>query len=295
MTGASEMAGTPAKVAIVADRISWEERLLIQAAPEHGLTMEWVNDESLTLGDPEPASLDGYQAILVRSRSYTRGGLVAGLSEAAGRLTVNSAQAIHACENKAALRGLLRSAGVPVPDFRLALSRKDFDRALADLGTPAVLKPVFGGMGKRVTLLRDADTAASVYDYVEDLGHAFEQACLIEPYLGGTSVRCMVVGRELVGAAQFASGGTDWRNNAALGNSSRPVHDDPGVQKTVQAVIDVLGEGIYGVDLFTSPAGYLVNEVNHAPGFRGVASATGADVPAAVCRHLLALLHGRQG
>jgi RimK family alpha-L-glutamate ligase len=290
------MSVSPAKVAIVADRLGWEERRLIEAAPEHGLVMEWANDESLTLGAPEPASLDGYQAVLVRSRSYTRGGLVAGLAEAAGQLTVNTAQAIHACENKAALRGMLRSSGVRVPDFRLALSRKDFDHALADLGTPAVLKPVFGGMGKRVTLLRDSDTAASVYDYVEDLGHAFEQACLIEPYLGGTSVRCMVVGRELVGAARFSSGGTDWRNNAALGNSSLAVHDDPGVQKTVQAVVDVLGEGIYGVDLFTGPdGGYLVNEVNHAPGFRAVATATGADAPAAICRYLLALLKGRQG
>ncbi|CAM5670367.1 30S ribosomal protein S6 modification protein OS=Streptomyces microflavus OX=1919 GN=HUT09_16190 PE=4 SV=1 [Streptomyces microflavus] len=28
------------------------------------------------------------------------------------------------------------------------LSRKDFDKALADLPLPLVLKPVFGGMGK---------------------------------------------------------------------------------------------------------------------------------------------------
>jgi RimK family alpha-L-glutamate ligase len=284
-----------ARIAVVADRIAWEERRLIEAAPEHGLRMEWVNDESLMLGDPEAPSLDGYDAVLVRSRSYTRGGLIAGLAEAGGLLTVNSAPAIHACENKAALRSLLRAAGVPVPDFRLVLSRKDFERAIAELGTPTVFKPVFGGMGKRVTLLRDADTASSVYDYVEDLGHAFEQACLLEPYLGGVSVRCMVVGRDLVGAAQFSSGGTDWRNNAALGNSTRAVHQDPGVQKTVQAVVDVLGEGIYGVDLFPGPDGYLVNEVNHAPGFRGVATATGADVPAAVCRHLTAQLSGRRG
>ncbi len=200
---------------------------------------------------------------------------------------MNSAAAIHLCENKALLRAALRAARLPVPDFRLALSRRDFEKALTELPPPVVLKPVFGGMGKRVTLIRDADLAHSVYDYVEDLGHAFEQACLVEPYLGGgTSVRCMVVGRELVGAAQFASAGGDWRNNAALGNTTSTVAYDAEITKLVDGVVDRLGPGIYGIDLFATPDGYVINEVNHAPGFRAVSGATGADVAAAVCRHL---------
>ncbi|MFI8519237.1 RimK family alpha-L-glutamate ligase [Streptomyces sp. NPDC085481] len=279
------------RIAIVADRISWEERELIRSGPDFGLTVEWVNDESLTLGAEDAPALAGYDALLVRSRSYTRGGLVATLAEAAGARVLNSARAIHVCENKAVLRAELRRAGVPVPEFRLALSRKDFDRAVEELAPPLVLKPVFGGMGKRVTLIRDADLAHSVYDYVEDLGHAFEQACLVEPYIGGgTSVRCLVVGHEIVGAAEFESAGADWRNNAALGNSSRAVAHDPDVLKIVDGVVGELGPGIYGVDLFRTPDGYVVNEVNHAPGFRAVASATGADIPAAVGRYLQELL-----
>ncbi|MFE0325317.1 RimK family alpha-L-glutamate ligase [Streptomyces sp. NPDC058960] len=277
-------------VAVVADRISWEERHLIERADELGLAIDWVNDESLCLGHPDAPSVQDYDVLLVRSRSYTRGGLVASLAEAAGARTVNTARAIHACENKAALRTVLRTAGVPVPDFRLVLSRKDFEQALAELELPVVLKPVFGGMGKRVTLIRHADTAQSVYDYVEDLGHAFEQACLVEPYLGGTSVRCLVVGDELVGAAEFASGGTDWRNNAALGNDTRALAHDPDLVKIVDAVTAELGPGIYGVDLFRTADGYVVNEVNHAPGFRAVASATGADVPSAIGRYVQELL-----
>ncbi|MFC5143302.1 ATP-grasp domain-containing protein [Streptomyces aureoversilis] len=274
------------RIAIVADRISWEERRLIETAPDFGLQAEWVNDESLCLGHPDPQSIGTYDAVLVRSRSYTRGGLLATLAEAAKIPTLNSAAAIHACENKLTLRAVLRNAGVPVPDFRLVLSRKDFEKALEELSLPVVLKPVFGGMGKRVTLIRHSDTAQSVYDYVEDLGHAFEQACLVEPYFGGGSIRCLVVGRELVGAAEFRSNGTDWRNNAALGNRNRAVAHDPDVVKIVESVVDELGSGIYGIDLFTTPSGYVVNEVNHAPGFRAVASATGADIPAAVCRHV---------
>ncbi|MER5631772.1 ATP-grasp domain-containing protein [Streptomyces nitrosporeus] len=282
--------GAVRPVAVVADRIAWEERRLIEAAPAFGLRLDWVNDESLSLGHPDAPSVKGYDTLLVRSRSYTRGGLIATLAEAAGVPTLNTARAIHACENKAALRALLQAAGIPVPDHRLVLSRKDFDKALAELPLPLVLKPVFGGMGKRVTLIRDSDTAHSVYDYIEDLAHAFEQASVVEPYLGGSSVRCLVVGRELIGAAEFEAGGSDWRNNAALGNRTRAVAHDPDVLKTVDGVVDVLGPGIYGIDLFATPDGFVVNEVNHAPGFRAVASATGADVPSAIGRYVQELL-----
>jgi [lysine-biosynthesis-protein LysW]--L-2-aminoadipate ligase len=275
------------RVAVVADRIGWEERRLIDVAGDFGLRIDWVNDESLCLGDPAAPGLRDYDVAMVRSRSYTRGGLIATLAEAAGVRTLNSAKAIHACENKAALRAELGAAGVPVPEFRLVLSRKDFEKALDELALPLVFKPVFGGMGKRVTLIRDADVAASVYDYVEDLGHAFEQACLLEPYIGGgTSVRCLVVGTELVGAAEFSSGGADWRNNAALGNSHRAVEHDPEVLKIIDGVLAVLGAGVYGVDLFRTADGFVVNEVNHAPGFRAVASATGTDIASAVGRYL---------
>ncbi|GGZ21255.1 RimK family alpha-L-glutamate ligase [Streptomyces nitrosporeus] len=282
--------GAVRPVAVVADRIAWEERRLIEAAPAFGLRLDWVNDESLSLGHPDAPSVKGYDTLLVRSRSYTRGGLIATLAEAAGVPTLNTARAIHACENKAALRALLQAVGIPVPDHRLVLSRKDFDKALAELPLPLVLKPVFGGMGKRVTLIRDSDTAHSVYDYIEDLAHAFEQASVVEPYLGGSSVRCLVVGRELIGAAEFEAGGSDWRNNAALGNRTRAVAHDPDVLKTVDGVVDVLGPGIYGIDLFATPDGFVVNEVNHAPGFRAVASATGADVPSAIGRYVQELL-----
>ncbi|MBV2154912.1 RimK family alpha-L-glutamate ligase [Kitasatospora sp. SUK 42] len=274
-------------VAIVADRVGWEERRLIDSAADFGLRIEWVNDESLGLGDAESASLSGYDAVLIRSRSYTRGGLIATVAESARIPTLNTASAIHACENKLTLRAQLRAADVPVPDYRLALSRRDFEKALTELPPPVVLKPVFGGMGKRVTLLRDADTAHSVYDYVEDLGHGFEQASLVEPYLaGGSSLRCFVVGRELVAIAEFRSAGTDWRSNAALGNRNRAVDLDPAVQKIVDGVLDVLGEGIFGIDLFETPDGHVVNEVNHAPAFRAVASATGVDIAAAISRYL---------
>lgn len=277
-------------IAIVADRLGWEEKRLLESAADYGIEMEWVNDADLLLGAGRATALAGFGLVMIRSRSYTRGGLVAALAETSGIRTLNTSAAIQLCENKLLARAELHRAGIPVPDFRLVLSRKDFTAAVASLGTPLVLKPIFGGMGKRVTLIRDADLAASVYDYVEDLGHAFEQACLAEPYLGGNSIRCLVVGEEIVAAAEFESAGADWRSNAALGNTNRALPHREDVDDLMERVIGALGPGIYGVDLFATADGLVVNEINHAPGYRGVESATGTDVSAAICRYLKGVL-----
>ncbi|MCM6775895.1 RimK family alpha-L-glutamate ligase [Nocardia sp. CDC159] len=278
-------------VAIVADRIGWEERELMRRLADGDIRAQWRNDESMTLGVPPDETLREIELALIRSRSYTRGGLLAGVLEASGVRTVNTADAVHMCENKLTLRRVLYRVGVPVPEFRLVLSRKDFRTALEQLPLPLVIKPVFGGMGRRVFLVHERRTAQSFYDYIEDLGHSFEQASLVERYLGQRSIRCFVVGREIVAAAEFESTGSDeWRSNAAVGSRQRYVGHGGDIENIVDKVVGVLGPGIYGVDLFEGPDGPVVNEVNHAPAFRAMAAATGIDIAAAVGDHLRGLL-----
>ncbi|UOZ07049.1 RimK family alpha-L-glutamate ligase [Amycolatopsis sp. WQ 127309] len=275
------------RIAIVADRIGWEERELTTELERRGIRAPWMNDESLGLGVPPTGSLNADDLVLVRSRSYTRGGLLAAAFAAHGVPTINSAAAIRTSENKLLTRSVLHEHEIPVPEFRLVLSRKDFRSAVAELPLPLVIKPVFGGMGRRVFLIRDADTAQSLYDYIEDLGHAFEQACLVERYLGSRSIRCFVVGHEIVAAAEFESSGDgEWRSNAATGSTQRGLAHGVELRQIVDRVVDVLGPGIYGVDLFDQAGSLVVNEVNHAPAFRAIAETSEVDIVAVLGDYL---------
>ncbi|SFW86569.1 ATP-grasp domain-containing protein [Amycolatopsis australiensis] len=267
------------RVAIVADRVGWEERELTAELERRGVDTLWLNDESLGLGVPSTGSLNANDLVLIRSRSYTRGGLLASNLAAHGVLTINSAGAIHASENKLLTRSVLHENNIPVPEFRLVLSRKDFHTVLEELPLPLVIKPVFGGMGRRVFLIRDADTAQSLYDYIDDLGHAFEQACLVERYLGSHSIRCLVAGHEIVAAAEFEnSSDGEWRSNAATGSTQRGLAHSAELRQIVERVIDVLGPGIYGVDLFDHAGSLVVNEVNHTPAFRAISEISEVDI-----------------
>lgn len=279
------------RIAIVADRVGWEERELTIELGRRGIQSPWLNDESLGLGIPMDSSLNANDIVLIRSRSYTRGGLLASNFAAHGVLTINSASAIRASENKLLARSVLHENKVPVPDFRLVLSRKDFQKALDAMTLPLVIKPIFGGMGRRVFLIRDADTAHSFYDYIDDLGHSFEQACLVERYLGSRSIRCFVVGRDIIAAAVFESnGGGEWRSNAATGSRQRGLAHGVEVRQIVDRVIDVLGPGIYGVDLFEHDGSLVVNEVNHAPAFRAIAESSEIDIVSLLGNYLQKVL-----
>lgn len=274
-----------ASVAIVADRLGWEEQKLIAAADSTGLTLKWVNDEDLTIGPAGSSALDGFDAVLIRSRSYTRGGLIAEAVTSSHRLVLNSADAIAVCENKLLTRTRLHDT-VEVADFRLTLTRKDFTRALTEFATPVVFKPIYGGMGRRVSIIDDPKAAQSIYDFVEDLGHSFEQAALVEPFYGGASVRVFVVGDRVEAVSRFTPGPSDWRSNAAIGSHQQAQNISADIRSLVGSVVDALGTGIYGVDLFETDDGYVLNEVNHAPAFRAVADSTGIDIAEKIVRYV---------
>ncbi|MGW8374743.1 RimK family alpha-L-glutamate ligase [Streptomyces sp. ODS28] len=273
-----------ANIALVSDRLGWEEQRLLRHFPRAGLHGQWVNEEALCLGRPR-SGLPGFDLALIRSRSYVRGRLIASLLEAAGTPTVNRPEAIRLCENKLDLRRTLTAAGLPVPAFRLVLSRHDLHRSCEELGLPLVLKPLYGGGGRRVLLLRERDTLDCFYDCIDDLGHGFERSCLAEPLLPGPVLRCLVVGRRPVATARFAASGTEWRSNAAAGGTAQH-HPTAEGEDLAQRAAAVLGPGIYGIDLFTTGAGLLIGEINHAPCYRTLAAAAPADITEAIADHL---------
>jgi RimK family alpha-L-glutamate ligase len=101
----------------------------------------------------------------------------------------------------------------------------------------------------------------------------------------GADIRAMVVGDRVVGAIERVGAG--WRANLARGASARAIAlDERRARLCVQAA-STLGTDYAGVDLLRAADGrdYVI-EVNGIPGWRGVESATGVDVAAALVEHL---------
>ena len=275
-------------VAVVSDRIGWEEKAILAAARERGARAEWLNDGELCCGARE--HLPAARAYLIRSRSFVRGPLIAetiasGPDDAS---VINSAAVIGLCSNKVSALAQLRQAGLPTVPYRLVLTRADLAAALDLLGCPLVLKPVYGGLGRRVTLVRERDVADSVYDYVEHYGQNFDRALIAQPYLEGASdVRVLAIDGAAVAAMERIPG-DDWRANVELGAAAAPIELDAEIEALTTAVGERIGARIFGLDLFRHDGSLTIGEVNHSPLFRGIVEATGIDVAARIAEHALA-------
>jgi [lysine-biosynthesis-protein LysW]---L-2-aminoadipate ligase len=274
-------------LAIVADRIGWEEKAILAAARDRGARAEWLNDGELCCGSREDLPAAG--AYLIRSRSFVRGPLIAE-SIAAGandESVVNSAETIAICSNKVTALARLRQVGLATVPYRLVLTRADLAAAIGVLGCPLVLKPVYGGLGRRVMLVRERAVADSMYDYVEHYGQNFDRALIAQPYLEGASdVRVLAIGGEAVAAMERIPTG-DWRANVELGAAAEPIEVDKALEAMTAEVGERIGARIFGLDLFRHEGALTIGEVNHSPLFRGIAEATGIDVAGQIADHAL--------
>jgi RimK family alpha-L-glutamate ligase len=281
-------AGEPLDVAVISDRIGWEEKAILAAARARDAKAEWINDGDLCCGSREDLRTAG--TYLIRSRSFVRGPLIAETigGESDDRV-VNSAAAITACSNKVSTLATLRQIGLPTVPYRLVLTRKDLASALAIFGVPVVLKPVFGGLGRRVILVHDLSVADSIYDYVEHYGQNFDRALIAQPYLEGASdVRVLAIDGEPVAAMERVPG-EDWRANVELGAEGKPIEIDDQIRSIVAEVGGRIGAKIYGVDFFRWDGALMIGEVNHSPMFKGIVEATEIDVAGLIASSVLGI------
>jgi [lysine-biosynthesis-protein LysW]---L-2-aminoadipate ligase len=275
-------------VAVIADRLGWEEKAIVEAVRAHGARAEWLNDGELCCGSREDLPEAG--AYLIRSRSFVRGPLIAeSIASDDDRRVINSARVIATCSNKVSTLATLRQVGIATVPYRLVLTRRDLAAAAEVFGCPMVLKPVYGGLGRRVLLVRELAVADSIYDYVEHYGQNFDRALIAQPYLEGASdVRVLAIDDEPVAAMERIPT-SDWRANIELGAEGQPIEADDRIRAITADVGERIGARIFGLDLFRWDGELIVGEVNHSPLFRGVTDATGIDVADLIATHALGI------
>jgi [lysine-biosynthesis-protein LysW]--L-2-aminoadipate ligase len=278
------------EIVIIADRVGFEERAIINAARRHGMSTTWVDDGTLCAG-PNGDGIPSAGVYLIRSRSYTRGAIIASLLEDRGELTVNSGRAVRLCQSKLDTARTLTAASIPTLDFRVILSRADLDAAIRELGVPLVIKPILGGLGERVMLVRDADLVHAVYDYVERYAQGFDRVLIAQPFHPGSDVRVIVVNCSIVAAVERRKE-ADWRTNIATGATSVRLEVTPQIEELVERVALATSVEVFGLDLFHDGSHYVVNEINHVPRFRAASQSTGIDIAASLVAYVAQLHNG---
>lgn len=126
--------------------------------------------------------------------------------------------------NKDYARRILQERGLPVPRYARVYSRRAALEAAERIGFPVVLKPIFGSMGRGVTVgVSDARELRAAYRRVREHG----RAVLVEELVEGDDHRLLVIGGELRAAAKRMPGHVVGDGTSTVRQLVDAVNEDP--------------------------------------------------------------------
>ncbi|MGJ7418109.1 RimK family alpha-L-glutamate ligase [Streptomyces cinereoruber] len=276
-------------VALIASRVRFEEKLLLEAFRRRGAAVAVIDDRTLSyrIGDPAPP----WRVVCNRSLAGTRRLEVSRMCEAFGVPVVNSSSTVAVCDSKIHSTLVLHAAGLPVPDTAVALTPAAGEEALRRIGLPAVVKPVNGSWGRGLCKVNDVDAVEGVLALKESLPSPQQQLVYAQEFVRTPQrdIRVVVAGDRAVTAVHRT--GDHWIGNVARGARTSRCPLTPELEDLALRAAKAVGGGLLGVDLLESDDGrLLVNEVNSGVEFRGAAvgdEATALAIAEAFADHVL--------
>ena len=273
------------RVGFLHSLIRKEEKLLLDAFARHGgAEIVMLDDRRMIFDLKRGPDVD---VVMERCINHSRALHGLRLIESRGVRCVNSYQVANVCGDKLLTSLALEEAGLAQPAVRIAFTEASALEALDELGYPAVLKPAVGSWGRLLSKVNDRDAAESILEHKTILGSYHHSIFYMQEYVpkNGRDIRSFVVGDECIAAIYRDS--THWITNTARGAraSNCPVTDE--VAAVSLAAARSVGGGILAIDLFETPDGLLVNEVNYTMEFRNSIDTTGVDIPGRMAAHVL--------
>ena len=225
--------------------------------------------------------------VIERCINHSRAAHGLRLLEAAGIPCINTSEVARVCGDKILTSLALAEHGVPQPEVRVAFTEESALNAMEELGYPAVLKPAVGSWGRLLSKVNDRDAAETILEHKSILGSYHHSIFYIQKYIDkkGRDIRSFVIGDECVAAIYRTS--DHWITNTARGATASccPVTDE--LAEISLRAAHAVGGGIVAVDLFETPRGIMVNEVNYTMEFRNSIDSTGVNIPAKMVEYVV--------
>ncbi|MEM2203969.1 MAG: lysine biosynthesis protein LysX [Sulfolobales archaeon] len=274
------------KVGLIYTIYRWEEKELSRAFRDRGAEVKLIHleEEPLGIGVKD---LEGPSIYIQRSMLRTIAPIASAAIESQGFRVINRSIPTLIAQDKGVSLSLLSLKGIPIPRTYVTLGLGSVVKAAEHLGYPVVYKPTQGSWGRLVTLVRDSEMLRSLYEHREVMQDPRARVGLVQEYIdkGDRDLRILVVGSRVVGA-MFRIGG--FVTNYARGSEVVAAKLDPEVEDLAIRSCEILGLEVAGVDVFEKRSGgYVVNEVNPVPEFKGLATATGIDVAGIIAEYVI--------
>jgi RimK family alpha-L-glutamate ligase len=209
--------------------------------------------------------------------------------QAEGIRVVNSPYALETCIDKWLTLHRLYMQGLCVPQTIVCQTRGPAMEALERLGGDVLVKPLFGGEGRGIIRITDAELAWRTFSTLQQLG----QAIYVQKFIpnSGYDIRVFVLGDQIFSIRRKARPG-EYRSNISQGGMAEPHELTEGERGLAVQSARALGAEIVGVDLLPGDDGRLyVLEVNAVPGWRALGKTLGIDIGRGIIQRLAQIVN----
>jgi len=258
-----------------------EEKLLIAAAKERGITVRLV-DVRNEIFNPEVYQ-PTFDIALERCVSTTKGSYAVNFLESLAIPVINASAVARICEDKFLTSLALRKAHVPTPDFTLVFGLEEAKQAIEQLGGfPVVMKPNSGSWGRLLAKINDMDGLEALIEHKDVLGSPQHKAFYIQTYIAKPErdIRVFVINGRAICAIYRSS--AHWITNTARSGQTTNCPVTKELAKIAKQASDAVGGGILAMDVFETADGFSINEINHTMEFKNSEAPTGVSISGAM-------------
>ncbi|MBA2114004.1 ATP-grasp domain-containing protein [Bremerella alba] len=291
------------RIGVLANADSWYFQDLQRAARGKAL-LERLEFSSLQsrIGAGESISAEtilseNFDAVIVRTmplgsleQVVFRMDALAGL-ERQGVLIINPPKSMELAIDKYLSLSKLSAAGYRVPQTHVCQTWQDAMAAFEEIGPSVVVKPIFGGEGRGIMRVEDADLAHRVFKTLQQMGQIiYLQKFVPHP---GYDLRVLVLGERMWGMRRTSA--DSWRTNLSRGASATlaPIPDD--VAQVARQAMQTLELSIAGLDFLPDgEGGWYLLEANAVPGWKGLSAACDVDVAAELMDYVVARINDQR-
>jgi len=279
------------KIGFLQSIIRKEEKLLYEELKNKKVEFDKIDVRDLVLDYHE--KMEHYDVILERCINHSRALYTLKLLNDWGIKTVNKYDVANVCGNKLLTTAALSEHNVPIPRTKVAYTPESALKAIEEIGYPVVLKPAVGSWGRLISKINDSDAAETVLEHKTVLGSYHHSVFYIQEYIlkKNRDIRSFVVGDKTIAAIYRHS--QHWITNTARGGttSNCPVTDELN-DISVQGA-KAVGGGVVALDIFETPEGFKVNEVNYTMEFRNSIKVTGVNIPEKIIDYVIEVAEGK--
>ncbi len=219
--------------------------------------------------------IDDFDVIIPRTGSATTNkvALIINAFKNQGKV-LNDGDAIKVLMNKFKTTSILAKHNIPICDSLLLTAAKDLEIAEQEFGYPMIMKSNTGSLGYGIYLINNKKEFTDLYDHscLLDKKYFFMLQRFYD-FTPGEDIRVFVVCNKIVGAMHRKSDGNDFKSNFTIHGIAEKFEVSEELEKLCLKIPEILNCEIVGIDLLKTKNGYVVCEVNSAPGFKGLQQA----------------------